>query len=169
MRGRVEPFPVEGLFDRLCEAAVVRGLLFLAQVARDLGDDGGAQIVVARPEEGRGRFGGDELLLTGRGPGQHVVAVVAFVDDVVFGRGREIVDPETDWLVVFVQNAAVVEVLVEIPDEDGVVAAPGGVGIVPPDVVGADVGDATVFELGVLDVVEPFRPEAGHVFAGVER
>ena len=97
-----------------------------------------------------------------------MVAVVAFVDDVVLGDGGEIVGPEADGVVVFFEDAAVVEVLVEIPDEDGVVAAPSRVGIVALDVVGADVGDAAVFELGVLDVVEPFGPEAGHVLAGVE-
>ena len=98
-----------------------------------------------------------------------MVAVVAFADDVVFGHGGEIVDPEADGGVVLFKNAIVVEILVEVPDEDGVVAAPGGVGVVALDVVGADVGDAAVFELGVLDVVEPLGPEAGHVFAGVER
>ena len=66
------------------------------------------------------------------------------------------------------KDAAVVEVLVEVPYEDGVVAAPGGVGIVTLDIVGADIGDFAVFELGVLDVVKPLGPEAGHVFARVE-
>ena len=98
-----------------------------------------------------------------------MVAVVAFVDDVVLRHRGKIIDPEADGRVVLFEDAVVVEILVEIPDEDGVVAAPGGVGIVALDVVGADVGDTAVFELGILDVVEPFAPEAGHVFARVER
>ena len=146
---------------------VLGGVIFLAKMVRDLGDDGGAEIVVAGPQQRRRRLRGDELLFARRRARQHVVAVMPFVDDVVLRDRGEIVGPQADGRVVLLQDAVVVEILVEIPDQDRVVGAPGRVGILPLHVVGADVGHSAVGVLGVLDVVEPFAPEAGHMLAGV--
>jgi hypothetical protein len=97
----------------------------IAEDSRNLGHDPGIAIVVTGPKQRRRGLLRDELLLARRVARQHVIAVAAFLDQMVFGNGSEMVHPALHIGIMLFQQASVAIVLVDVPDNQRIVACPG--------------------------------------------